>query len=399
MSLVTQLQNLATRIATENKALRTLINGNAADLSALTTTATDSLVNAINELDALIGGASATTLDDLTDVVIVTPANGHLIRYNNGSGKWENVLGTTYFDAAGAAATAAAASQPLDSDLTSIAALTTTSYGRAFLELANQAALVALLPGYQPLDTDLTALAALVSAADKVAYATGAGTWALTDFTSAGRALVDDANASAQRTTLGLVIGTDVQAYDGDLASIAALTTTSYGRALLTLADAVALTAAVNAATATVSGIVELATTTEATTGTDTVRAVTPAGLKAAIDALIASAPGALDTLNELAAALGNDANFAATMTTALAGKQPLDTDLTAIAALTSAANKGLQSTGAGTWALYDLTAAGKALLDDADATAQRATLSVYSTTEIGDPTTNFVTTFETGLV
>ncbi len=41
----------------------------------------------------------------------------------------------------------------------------------------------------------------------------------------------------------------------------------------------------------------------------------------AAINAVIASAPGALDTLNELAAALGNDANFATTVTTALAGK------------------------------------------------------------------------------
>jgi hypothetical protein len=39
------------------------------------------------------------------------------------------------------------------------------------------------------------------------------------------------------------------------------------------------------------------------------------------LDALVAAAPGALDTLNELAAALGDDANFASTVTTALAGK------------------------------------------------------------------------------
>lgn len=47
-------------------------------------------------------------------------------------------------------------------------------------------------------------------------------------------------------------------------------------------------------------------------------------------------APAALDTLNELAAALADDASYAATVTTALAGKQPLDSDLTAIAALTT---------------------------------------------------------------
>lgn len=43
----------------------------------------------------------------------------------------------------------------------------------------------------------------------------------------------------------------------------------------------------------------------------------------AAIATLVDAAPGALDTLNELAAALGDDANFAATITTALAGKVP----------------------------------------------------------------------------
>ncbi len=47
----------------------------------------------------------------------------------------------------------------------------------------------------------------------------------------------------------------------------------------------------------------------------------TPADISAAINALVAAAPGALDTLNELAAALGNDPNFATTMTAALAGK------------------------------------------------------------------------------
>lgn len=55
----------------------------------------------------------------------------------------------------------------------------------------------------------------------------------------------------------------------------------------------------------------------------------TTAFVKSAIAALVASSPAALDTLNELAEALGNDPNFATTMTNALAGKQPLDNTLT----------------------------------------------------------------------
>lgn len=55
----------------------------------------------------------------------------------------------------------------------------------------------------------------------------------------------------------------------------------------------------------------------------------TTAFVKSAIAALVASSPAALDTLNELAAALGNDPNFATTVTNALAGKQPLDSTLT----------------------------------------------------------------------
>lgn len=77
-----------------------------------------------------------------------------------------------------------------------------------------------LISDLQPADADLTAISGLTSAADKMPYATGPDTWAMTDFSAFGRTLVDDADAATARTTLGLVIGTDVQAYDVDTAKV-----------------------------------------------------------------------------------------------------------------------------------------------------------------------------------
>lgn len=62
--------------------------------------------------------------------------------------------------------------------------------------------------------------------------------------------------------------------------------------------------------------------------GTNTTQLANTAFVQAAIAALVSSSPAALDTLNELAAALGNDPNFSTTMMNALAGKAAKATTL-----------------------------------------------------------------------
>ena len=151
--------------------------------------------------------------------------------------------------------------QGLDATLTSLAALGTaadkfayttgvdtwaeaaiTAAGLAILDDANAAAqrtTLGLVIGtdVQAEDVTLTSIAALGTAADKFAYTTGVDTWAEADITAAGLAILDDANASAQRTTLGLVIGTDVQAEGETLTSLEGLSLVSGDILYATAAD------------------------------------------------------------------------------------------------------------------------------------------------------------------
>ncbi|EFN0081436.1 phage tail protein [Escherichia coli] len=104
-------------------------------------------------------------------------------------------------------------------------------------------------------------------------------------------------------------------------------------------------------------------TTPTARQGTNNTQIANTAFVMAAIAALVDSSPDALNTLNELAAALGNDPNFATTMTNALASKQPKDATLTALAGLATAADRFPYFTGNDVASLATLTKVGRDIL------------------------------------
>ena len=174
-------------------------------------------------------------------------------------------------------------------------------------------------------------LSGLTQAADKGIMFDGASSAATFDLTAAGRALLDDADASAQRTTLGLVIGTNVQAQDAELQAIASLTSA---------AD---------------KGIMfdgsESATTFD----------LTSAG-RALLDDADASAQR-----TTLGVAIGSDV-------------QAYDAGLQSISGLTTSADKMIYATGSDTYAVTSLSSFARTLLDDADAATMRATLGAAST-------------------
>lgn len=209
---------------------------------------------------------------------------------------------------------------------------------------------VAVGTDVQAYDAELAAIAGLVSAADKGIQFTGSGTAATYDLTIAGKALLDDADATAQRVTLGVVIGTNVQAYDPELAALAGLTSA---------AD---------------KGIQFTGSGTAATYD------LTTAG-KALLDDANAAAQRAT-----LGSTTVGDAVFIAA--NALAGQtalalvpgtnvQAFDAELSALAGLTSAADKVPYFTGSGTAAVTDLTSTARSLIDDTSTSAMRTTLGL----------------------
>ncbi|UTU07802.1 hypothetical protein CcrC1_gp117 [Caulobacter phage C1] len=141
---------------------------------------------------------------------------------------------------------------------------------------------------------------------------------------------------------------------NGNAADLSALTTT----------DKSSLVAALNELRTYTASVIDDTATSAATAKTWSASKIT-GQINAAVSALVNGSPGALDTLKELADALGNDPNFAATLTTALGNRVRVD------AAQTFTAPQMTQA---------------RANIDAAQASA------------IGDPDTNFVAVFNTGL-
>lgn len=244
----------------------------------------------------------------------------------------------------------------------------------------------------QAYDAELAALAGLTSAADKLPYFTGSGTATVADFTSFGRSLVDDTDASTARTTLGLIIGTDVQAYDAELAAIAGLTSaadklpyftgsgtattadfTSFGRSLVDDVDASAARTtlglvigtdvqAYNSTLAAVAGGTYTGDDNITTVGT--ISSGTWHGTAVGISYGGTGATNAGDARTNLGLVIGTDV-------------QAYDAELAALASLTSAADRLPYFTGSGSAALATFTTFGRSLVDDTDASDARTTLGL----------------------
>lgn len=98
-----------------------------------------------------------------------------------------------------------------------------TPMARNLLDDVDAATMRATLDAEQH-KANLTAIGALASATDTIPYFTGSGTASTTSLTVMARNLLDDPDASTMRTTLGVAIGTNVQAQNVNLQAIAGVT-------------------------------------------------------------------------------------------------------------------------------------------------------------------------------
>jgi hypothetical protein len=311
------------------------------------------------------------------------------------------------------------ANQVIYSDaLGDLATSSISAFGRSLIDDADAGVARATLgvvigTNVQAQDAGLQSISGLVTAADQMIYTTALDTYATTSLTAFGRSLIDDADALTARATLGVVIGTDVQAQDAGLQSISGLVTgadqmiyttaldtyattslTTFGRSLLDDADATTARATL--------GVV-IGTDVQAQNGL--LQEFADLDPVAANRLFYTDANGNLTTsvLTAQAIALLDDSTSAAQRTTLglVIGTdvQAQDAGLESISGLITAADQMIYTTGADTYATTSLTAFGRSLIDDANALTARATLGVTIGTDVQayDPALQSISGLVTG--
>jgi hypothetical protein len=206
------------------------ITVNADSLDIASTYVGQSTITTLGTITTGTWGSSATPIALASGGTNATNAAG--ARTNLGLVIGTNVQAYDAELAAIAGLTSAADALPYFTGSGTASTTTLTTFGRSLIDDVDASAARTTLglvigTNVQAYDADLTTLAGVTAAADNLPYFTGTSSASTTTLTTFGRSLIDDADASTARTTLGLVIGTNVQAYDADLAAIAALAGTS----------------------------------------------------------------------------------------------------------------------------------------------------------------------------
>lgn len=196
-------------------------------------------------------------------------------------------------------------------------------------------------------------------------------------------------------------VATEIKAVRATLGNLTTLTTSTKTNLVSAINEvkAIADAASGGSAGATINDTTPSASTVYSSSKTE-------ATITAAVNAVIDGAPGAIDTLNELAAALGDDPNFATTVNTALSNRVRTDTATQGLNA-TQQGNARTNIGAAASTHTHALTSAdvtgtlpvAKGGTGATTAAAGLAALGGAASTDVGDTSANFVTTFEAGLV